>query len=414
MFYVGIDWADQKYDLFILNDQGEPVGQPLVIKKSAADFQALLLRLRKLSPNPTDLKIGIETPHNVLIDFLLAAGYPIFVMHPAAMKSFRKRYRTTNARDDCYDSYVLADVLRTDVACWHKIDRDSELTEEIRMLAVDHHHLIQEQTELHNVFRETLKAYYPEYVHFFKDLSCSTSLAFCQTYSHFAAAAKLTQEQLQAFFKEHHLWNWKRIQRIYQTLQQKPMVDAESTIHIKSTKALTYAALLVEANKSCQVYEQKIKDRLQQHPDYELFDSFPGVGDVTAARLIALFGDHRERYENVSAIQSIAGTCPVTESTGYDQKSKKGYRVVYFRQGCNKVYRSFIYTMAFASLTKASWAKAYYDQHRAKGHTHPHALRCLANLELKILFSMWKNRTPYDENIFLAQKTRHELKSKNK
>ena len=88
------------------------------------------------------------------------------------------------------------------------------------------------------------------------------------------------------------------------------------------------------------------------------------------------------------------------------------HKIVYFREGCNKFYRNFVYNIAFSSLTKSAWAKAYYDRHRNRGHTHPHALRCLANLQLKILFAMWKNRTKFDENIYLAQKSRHKLKQK--
>ena len=128
--------------------------------------------------------------------------------------------------------------------------------------------------------------------------------------------------------------------------------------------------------------------------------------------MIALFGDNRNLYKNVSTIQSIAGTCPVTEKTGYDSYNKKGHKIVYFREACNKVYRNFVYNIAFSSLTKAGWVKAYYDNHRSKGHSHPHAIRCLANLELKILFSMWKNKTLYDENIYLAQKSRQQMKKK--
>jgi transposase len=100
MYYVGIDWADQKYDLVILDDAGQQVYQPLEIKKSDQGFNTLLAQLRTLSPCPDDFKIGIETPQNLLVDFLLQHHYPVFFIHPSSMKSFRKRYRRTNARDD--------------------------------------------------------------------------------------------------------------------------------------------------------------------------------------------------------------------------------------------------------------------------------------------------------------------------
>ena len=63
--------------------------------------------------------------------------------------------------------------------------------------------------------------------------------------------------------------------------------------------------------------------------------------------------------------------------------------------------------LAFSSLKEAEWAKAYYQRHKSMGKKHSHALRCLANLHLRLLFAMWKNRIGYDENLFLAQRARH-------
>lgn len=177
MYYTGNDWADQKYDVVILNDTGKYVNPQFEIEKSDAGFQDLLAKLRHLSANLVDFKIGIETPQNLLVDFLLLWSYPVFSIHPSAMKSFRKRYRPTNARDDAHDAYVLADVMRTDQACWKLVYRGSELTHKITMLVHDHYHLMQQHTATHNAFKQTLKNYYPEYLYFFKDVSCPVSLA---------------------------------------------------------------------------------------------------------------------------------------------------------------------------------------------------------------------------------------------
>ncbi len=412
MYYVGIDWADSKYDLVILNDHGKNVCRPFEIKKTEKGFNELLAKLRGLSSNSLDFKIGIETPNNLLVDSLLVWNYPVFSIHPSSMKSFRRRYRTTNARDDVFDAFVLADVIRTDTACWRKVDRGSELTHQIRLLVFDHHRLVQKQTALNLTFKETLKQYYPEYLDFFSDISCSASLAFFQAYPNFQAAANLMHQQLKEFFKEQRLYGEKFAKNIYHILHQKSIPVTKSIVETKSMKAFVYAQQLSQASIGCQLYLKKIQKSITDHPDYPIFASFPGIGDLSSARMIALFGDNRNMYKNVSPLQSIAGTCPVTEKTGYDKANKKGYKIVYFRAGCNKTYRNFVYNIAFASLSKSDWAKAYYDHHRSQNHSHPHAIRCLANRELAILFSMWKNKSLFDENIFLAQKSRQKMKNK--
>lgn len=414
MYYTGIDWADQKYDLVILNDNGTYVYPIFEIDKSDEGFNELLGKLRKLSPNPDDFKIGIETPQNLLVDSLLMWGYPVFSIHPSSMKSFRRRYRPTNARDDKYDAYVLADVVRTDEACWKKVERGSKLTHYITMLVLDHYHLIQKYTAAHNTFKQTLKEYYPEYIHFFKDVSCPASLQFLTSYPSFDAAKQLDQQQLINFFKEQHLFNQKRVSNIYRILQHSHIDVPQAIISSKTLTALAYTKQLTVLNSCLDEYEQQIKTAIAKHPDTELFMSFPAVAEITAARLIALFGDNRRLYHDASLIQTKAGTCPVTEITGYDKKRNQCHKIIYFRQGCHKIYRSFVHRMAFSSLTQSQWCRDYYDNHRQMGHDHHHSLRCLANVLLKILFAMWKNNTMYDENIFLAQKTKHIINTKKK
>lgn len=403
MYHVGIDWADQKHDVVIVDAHGARVGKPFTIANTLAGFEQLHAHLQRLAAEPGAFKIGIETQQHLLVDFLLDGDYPAWVMLPSAMKSLRQRYRSSGARDDAFDAFVLADTLRTDTACWRAIALGSESVREIRLLAQAHHDLVVWQVMLTNSLRSTLKTYYPAALEFFADVACANALAFWQAYPSFEAARQLSHEALRAFFKEHRLRNHKIADHIFARLQQPQPRIAPALLRVKQRKVQTCAALLSTLALELKAYVLRLREVVAQHPDGEIFLSYPGVAHVTAARLLALFGDNRERYAGVQEVQGLAGSCPVTQQTGKD------YRVTYYRRACNKFYRDTLQQLAFSSLTKAAWAKVYYDAHRAKGHHHSHALRCLANLHLRILFAMWKNRTRYDENLFLAQKARHAL-----
>ena len=173
----------------------------------------------------------------------------------------------------------------------------------------------------------------------------------------------------------------------------------------KMLKAIVLVKLLVQFSNEIEHYENHIRALLQSHPDFEIFISYPGVGETLAARLLSMFGDNRNRFSDASEPQALAGTCPVTDKTGLWTKH------LFFRRACSKFYRDTMQQVAFSSLTKADWAKAYYKKQRAKNKKHSHALRCLANIHLRILFAMWKNHTLYDENIFLAQKARFHMQN---
>ena len=86
---------------------------------------------------------------------------------------------------------------------------------------------------------------------------------------------------------------------------------------------------------------------------------------------------------------------PVTKASG---KS----RVVQFRFACNKLLRYASYWFSFNSLNRCEWANKYYRDQRRKGHSHPQALRALGAKWLKIIFVMWRDHKPYDENFHLA------------
>jgi hypothetical protein len=66
--------------------------------------------------------------------------------------------------------------------------------------------------------------------------------------------------------------------------------------------------------------------------------------------------------------------------------------------------------VAFLSLLSSAWARAYYDQQRARGHAHRQALRALGAKWLKIIFVMWQRQVPYDEHYHLATMTRQQLR----
>lgn len=402
MYYVGIDWADKKHDVVILDDSGAYVVTPTTIPKSHVGFTRLLTMLRNVSHDQQQFKIGIETAHNVLVDFLVESNYQVFSIFPGSMKSFRKRYRASKARDDIFDAYVIADVLRTDKACWRQVDFGSDAVRTLRILVRDHHHLVNEQTALSNTLRSTLKEYYPEYIQFFADVTCPSSLAFLQAYPDFASASQLTEQQVSSFFKELRYYNTKRATQIYRILQQQHISVNPMVVATKQLKALAYAKQLTMWHGIVECYQKQIKTRLYQHPDKNIFLSYPGVGDILAARLLSIFGDNRKLYDSANEIQQLAGTCPVTEKSG-------NMHNIFYRRACNRFYRDTFHQLAFASLTKSDWAMAYYKQHRAKMNRNAHALRCLANIHLKILFAMWQNKSPYDENIFLAKRMKNQI-----
>ncbi|HDS1748844.1 TPA: IS110 family transposase, partial [Pseudomonas putida] len=129
-------------------------------------------------------------------------------------------------------------------------------------------------------------------------------------------------------------------------------------------------------------------------PDYALFHSLPGAGQHLAPRLLAAFGEQRERFHGADELQKYSGIAPVTERSG-----KKSW--VHWRWQCPTFLRQTFVEWAGQTINKSFWAGAYYRQQRAKGSSYQAAVRALAFKWIRILYRCWQTRTPYDETTYL-------------
>ena len=78
-------------------------------------------------------------------------------------------------------------------------------------------------------------------------------------------------------------------------------------------------------------------------------------------------------------------------------QSETNRRIVLARVAGNKRLRDALYLQAFSALSRSPGARAYYDTHRERGHTHHQALRALANRLVSILHGCLRHRQNYDE-----------------
>ena len=141
-------------------------------------------------------------------------------------------------------------------------------------------------------------------------------------------------------------------------------------------------------------FNSAIEATTAQLPDYAIFSSLPGAGPTFAPRLLAAFGEDRERYQRCEELQKYSGIAPVTERSG--QKSW-----VHWRYRAPTFLRQTFVEWAGETIPRSFWAKAFYEQQRNKGLSHQAALRTLAFKWIRILFRCWQDRTPYDEATYL-------------
>jgi Transposase IS116/IS110/IS902 family len=89
------------------------------------------------------------------------------------------------------------------------------------------------------------------------------------------------------------------------------------------------------------------------------------------------------------SIAALAGCTPVTKASGK-------HKAVHFRWACNKRFRQAMATFADNSRHESPWAAHIYNQARAAGKDHPHAVRILARAWIRVIWRCWQDDVPYD------------------
>jgi transposase len=104
---------------------------------------------------------------------------------------------------------------------------------------------------------------------------------------------------------------------------------------------------------------------------------------VFAPRLLAAFGEQRQRFPSPDDLQRYAGVAPVTERSGNSTW-------VQWRWLCPTFLRQTFVEWAALTIPRSFWTVAFYCQPRAKGKTHQAALRALAYRWIRILHRCWR------------------------
>jgi len=122
--------------------------------------------------------VGIERGDGPLVEALLEAGLKVFVLAPNQVRALRHRYGSAGNKDDSFDAYVLADVVRTDRARLRPLTPDSPQTVTLRMTVRARQDLVAVRVGLANQLRAHLDGALPAAVGLFRDIDSPISLAF--------------------------------------------------------------------------------------------------------------------------------------------------------------------------------------------------------------------------------------------
>src|SRR3954466_10272143 len=167
--FCGIDWAEDHHDIALVDQDGTLLAKRR-IGDDAAGFAALLQLLADAGDDAAaPIPVAIETSHGLLVAGLRAAGRRVFPINPMSVSRYRDRHSVARRKSDAGDAFVLANILRTDLAAHRPLPADSELAQAIAVLARAQQDAVWQRTDAHNKLRSLLREFYPAILAAFTD-----------------------------------------------------------------------------------------------------------------------------------------------------------------------------------------------------------------------------------------------------
>ena len=398
--FVGVDWADEEHAFCVLPADGAAAHHGMVQQKPEA-VAAWVADLReRFGGRP--VAICLEQSRGPLLYALMSYDFLVlYPINPVQLAAYRKALDPSGAKGDPRDGELLARFLRDQrdqLRVWRP---DDEITRSLRLLSEQRRTWVEERVALENQLRQRLKETYPQALELLAgDLHAEHVLGFLAKFPTLKELQRASPRQLAKLLGKprrrsddppHEELQRQRIQAIRQAL---PLTQ-DSAIVEHARLVICHVVLQIQSlNRAIADCEQKIAERFAQHPDHDLFTSFPGAGAALAPRLAAAFGTDRDKFQDARDIQQISGIAPITRSSGKT-------RVVRVRWACPHFLRQTFHEFARCSTKFSAWAQAYVKMRQAAGTTYQVIIRALAFKWQRILFRCWKDRQRYDEHRYL-------------
>lgn len=391
--FVGWDWATGSHDVTVIDDAGARI-ERWALAHTEAGMASTLERLRRHG-DPAGVPVAIETTRGLVVDRLLAAGHPVIPVHPNAFNAVRPRWGAARAKNDPGDSFKLADYLRTDRHQLRTLAPTLATTLELQALTRQRADHVEGRIAAVNQLAALLDEHWPGAKAVFASLDSDIALSFLDRYPTPEAAARLTPARLEAFCKRAGYSGKRPGSVLIDRLRAAPAAASRLGQNTVTRLVSIQVRLVRTLRATIRECDTAITEAVAAHPYAALIAGLPRIGTINLGQIIGEIGPMLERAASCAELAAETGAAPVTKESGK-------HRAVTFRHATNRRARQALMTFADNSRHGNDWAAAIYNDARARGKRHPHAIRILARAWLRIIWACWRDKASYNPHLHHA------------
>jgi transposase len=395
--YVGVDWSASKVVCATGDDSRQA---PRVIRGASPvpdEVCDLVRRVQERHPQADRILVFIEAGNKLWPRLFEQAGATVHVVDPKQVHYFAKSLSSSGAKDDRRDARTLVEFGRS---LGHRLPRTAQPSPEhevLLKLSRAHEQTSNELTKTVQRLRSALLQSMPEVSAVMRRLTndwCLRLLECAPTPWHLE---RLTREELDGLMAQTRQETRDRLWQAVQRLGHDWLTEQVATLEARLLRM--QIRRVRDLRDQLAELDQMLDDATCDKPERAVLESVKGIAmlQATALTLHAFSQPITDRDD--AGIRM--GVCPVFRGSAEDKHGQK--------QGSARLRRSVAssasragYLLGRLASQHLRWAKAMYQDGRARGQRAATVYRRIARSLLRILSAMVRNHEPYDEDRYIA------------
>jgi transposase len=401
MLVAGIDVGAEVHHVAVVDQSEAVVVKPTAFEETAPGYQELFALLARAgargggdlplapasAPPQSTLVVMEATGHywQNLFAALVAKGFAVALVNPLRTHRFagEELARTKTDRIDCLQIARFGAQKHPAVSCLPEA-----AIEELRELVRLRERLMQEMVARVNQLHRLVDLGFPEFTRYLKDLSTGLATTILHQYPTARAFRGVSRKRLAklSYDGRHQVGP-----ELAQQLIDAAAISVGSQHSPSHQLGVRYACEDLETlRKRLKQLDSEISGKLQQHQVGKLLTSIGGIGDSTAAMLIAELGDPA-RFASAGALTAYVGLCPGHKHSGKHQPKSSALSPI----GNRRLRRALWMPTLSAATQSNPWLMAFYRRLIQRGKPHKVALCAAMRKLLAAIYSVAKHRRPF-------------------
>ena len=395
MVFVGIDVAKETHECRILNEYDEDLCKVFSFKNTAKGFNELYEKILSVEPDISQVKVGLEATGHYscsILNFLHNKGFCTTVVNPLQIKRYGKFLSLRNTKTDKVDTRFIAGVLTSGA----DLTPYSPLSYHIQQLK-EYTRYRFARVKIRSKYKTNLSRLtdilFPELSAYFNNnLHCSSVYALLAEFpsAYNVASANLT--------RLHNLLRSASRGRYNKEFALKLRDAARTSVGIfspaKCLELQMTIAHIQALDSEVNVIESAISSIMQKIDSPIL--SIPGIGQHTAASIIAEIGDF-SLFENPDKLLAFSGFVPSTYQSGKFVSSRCSLE----KHG-SKYLRCALYLAARVASVQIPEFAQYVAKKRREGKHYTVIMSAIVKKLVRLMFALEKSKRTYVKNFKAA------------